>query len=93
MALWDLISHICHVYLDDIIIWLQSLAEHEKNVALVLEALRNAHLYCSLKKSTLFTTKLNFLGHTISQQGIEADSTKVEQILNWPTPTTTKEVQ
>ena len=47
MALWGLIGHICHVYLDDIIIWLQSLVEHEKNVALVIEALRNAYPYCS----------------------------------------------
>jgi hypothetical protein len=78
MALRDLIGRICHVYLDDIIIWSQSLAEHEQNVSRVLEALRTAHLYCSLKKSTLFTTELNFLGHTISQRGIEADNSKVE---------------
>jgi hypothetical protein len=93
MALKDLIGRICHVYLDDIIIWSQSLAEHEKNIALILEALRQAHLYCSLKKSTLFTTKLNFLGHNISQQGIEADNAKVERILNWPAPTMAKEVR
>ena len=78
MALRDLIRRICHVYLDDIIIWSQSIAEHEQNVNLVLEALRTAHLYCSMKKSTLFTTELNFLGHTISQHGIEADCSKVE---------------
>jgi hypothetical protein len=93
MALHDLIGRICHVYLDDIIIWSQSLAEHEQNVSLVLEALQTAHLYCSLKKLTLFTTKLYFLGHTISQRGIEADNSKVERILNWPTPTTAKEVR
>jgi hypothetical protein len=86
LALRDLIGHICHVYLDDIIIWSQSLEEHERNIALVLEALRAAQLYCSAKKSTLFTTELNFLGHTISQHGIEANGSKVEHILNWPTP-------
>jgi len=39
MALRDLIGQICHVYLNDIIIWSQSLEEHEQNVALILEAL------------------------------------------------------
>ena len=78
--------------LDDIIIWSQPIEEHEKNVSLVLEALRAAQLYCSSKKPTLFTTKLNFLWHTISQCGIKADGSKVEHILNWPTPQTAKEV-
>jgi len=32
-ALWKLISKICHVYLDDVIIWSDSLAEHEQNVS------------------------------------------------------------
>jgi hypothetical protein len=81
LALKDLIGRICHVYLDDIIIWSQSLTEHECNVSLVLEALDNAQLYCSSKKSSLFNTKINFLGHTISLEGIEADSSKVNRIL------------
>ena len=92
MALKDLIGWICHIYLDNIIIWSQSLAEHEHNVGLVLEALQKAQLYCSSTKSHFFNTKINFLGHTISQWGIEADGSKVEQILNWPTPTNMKEV-
>ena len=93
LALRDLIGRICHVYLDDIIIWSQSVEEHERNITLVLEALQNAHLYCSSKKSALFNTEINFLGHTISQRGIEADGSKVEQILNWPTPKSAKEVR
>jgi hypothetical protein len=92
LALKDLIGRICHVYLDDIIIWSQTLAEHEHNVSLVLEALSKAQLYCSPKKSSLFCTELNFLGHTISQRGIEADGSKVSRILEWPTPTSAKEV-
>jgi hypothetical protein len=66
MALKDLIGKICHVYLDDIIIWSQGLAEHEHNISLVLEALKRSQLYCSQKKSSLFNTEINFLGHTIS---------------------------
>jgi hypothetical protein len=78
LALRELIGQICHVYLDDIIIWSSSLAEHKVNVALVLEALRKAELYCSLKKSCLFATEIDFLGHHISAKGIEASTEKVE---------------
>jgi hypothetical protein len=53
-ALRSLIGRICHVYLDDIIIWSNNLLEHEQNVRLVLNALRDASLYCSVKKSSLF---------------------------------------
>jgi RNase H-like domain found in reverse transcriptase/Reverse transcriptase (RNA-dependent DNA polymerase)/Integrase zinc binding domain len=91
-ALRSLIGRICHVYLDDIIIWSNSLEEHEHNVELVLQALRTAKLYCSVKKSCLFVREVDFLGHHISEHGIEADPRKVAQILDWPVPKSAMEV-
>ena len=44
-ALHPLIGKICHIYLDDIIIWSRSIPEHERNILTVLEALRAAKLY------------------------------------------------
>ena len=41
-ALRTLIGKICHIYLDDIIIWSNSLEEHESNIRAVLQALCNA---------------------------------------------------
>ena len=93
MALRALIGKICHVYLDDIIIRLNSLEEHETNVSRVLEALHAACLYCSVTKSNLFCTKVAFLGHHISSHGIEADPKKVERILNWPVPKSSTDVR
>ena len=51
-----------------------------------------AKLYCSVKKSCLFAQDINFLGHHISQRGIEADVKKVKHILNWPIPKNAMEV-
>ena len=85
-ALGNLIGRICHIYLDDIVIWSNSLEEHERNVALVLQALETAHLYCNPKKTHLFCTEINFLGHHISSRGIEANNSKTERILSWPVP-------
>ncbi|CAA7259595.1 unnamed protein product [Cyclocybe aegerita] len=83
-ALCAQLGHICHIYLDDIIIWLNSMAEHIQRVEEVLEALRAAKLYCNPKKTELFCTEIYFLGHRISARGIEACNKKAEKILSWP---------
>ena len=93
MALCHLIGKICHIYLDDIIIWSNSTAKHEQNIAEVLQALLDAHLYCNPKKTFLFCQEINFLGYNISAHRIEADSSKTYCILNWPTPKSAMQVQ
>ncbi|OJT13579.1 Transposon Ty3-I Gag-Pol polyprotein, partial [Trametes pubescens] len=92
-ALRQYIGSICHVYLDNIIIWSQSVEEHRRNVATILDALRKHSLFCSLKKTDLFCLDLNFLGHRISRAGIQPDGAKVEKIANWPTPKNASEVR
>lgn len=85
-ALRPYIGKICHVYLDDIIIWSENLTEHVKNVRIILQALEDAKLYCNPKKTKLFSTEIHFLGHRISTRGIEPDEGKADRIKSWPTP-------
>src|SRR5271163_3711112 len=92
-ALGRLIGKICHIYLDDIIIWSATMEEHEANVSRVLQALADAQLYCNPKKTFLYQHELNFLGHNISQRGIEADNSKTERVLNWPVPKSATQVR
>ncbi|GAA5830263.1 hypothetical protein JCM3770_002640, partial [Rhodotorula araucariae] len=92
-ALRHLIGVCCEAFVDDIIIYSDTLEEHEKNCRAVLSALREAGLYCSAKKTDLFTTRAEFLGHVISRAGLEADRSKVEKILNWPQPKTVTQVR
>ena len=87
------IGKICHVYLDDIVIWSQNIDEHVQNVRTILQTIQDARLYVNKKKTNLFSYEINFLGHKISHNGIEADPSKVDKILNWPTPKNVKEVQ
>lgn len=92
-ALRPLIGKICHVYIDDIVIWSQSLEEHRANVAAVLDALRAHSLYASPKNTQLFALEIDFLGHHISAKGIEADPKKCEKVTQWPTPTSASDVR
>ena len=87
------LGKICHVYLDNIIIWSQSLAEHRRNVRTILTALKSNKLYCNPKKMSLFCTELHFLGHHISTNGIEVDKQKTDRITNWPIPASAKDVR
>ena len=63
MALQKHIGKICHVYLDNIIIWSQDMDEHIKNVHTIMNALRDAKLYINRKKTELFCYEVSFLGH------------------------------
>ena len=83
-TLHELLGKICHIYLDDIVIWSNTVEQHTHHICLVLEALRKAKLYCNPKKCHFYLLELNFLGHHISTWGIEANSSKVDKILDWP---------
>jgi hypothetical protein len=92
-ALRHLIGKICHVYLDDIIIWSQDVDEHVRNIRQVLQALKDARMYVNPKKTKLFQHEVVFLGHRISERGIEADYSKINKILDWPVPKSAKEMR
>jgi putative transposase len=53
------------VYLDDIIIFLDSLEEHRKHLELVLNKLRNINLFAKPSKCTFGVSELEFCGHII----------------------------
>jgi hypothetical protein len=91
-ALRELLGKICHIYLDDIVIWSNMVKQHTEHVRLVLAALQKAKLYCNPKKCHFYLLELDFLGHHISVRGIEVNTSKVDKILNWPVPQNTTEV-
>lgn len=91
-ALHPFLGHICQIYLDDIIIWSNSLEEHIQHIKLIMNALQKCRLYCNSKKSQFLLTELEFLGHHILCEGM-AFSSKVKKILQWPTPKTSSDVQ
>jgi len=65
-VLRELIGRICHICLDDIIIWSASLEEHETHVWMVMDCLRKHGLRLNGKKSEFFCMEVDFLGHHIS---------------------------
>ena len=83
----------CEVYLDDILIYSNSLEEHKRHVRLILEELRQHGLIASDSKSHLFADRIEFLGHYISSKGIEPDPSKLDKIAKFPTPQSVEDVK
>src|SRR4051812_43337083 len=81
------------VYLDDILIFSDSLEEHQNHVRMVLQRLRDHNLHARLDKSEFHLDSVEYLGYILSPTGISMDPAKTDVILRWPVPTTVKEVQ
>lgn len=74
------------VYLDDLIVFGRTLEEHEERLLKVLDRLREVGLKISLDKCQFCQTKVKYVGHIVSAEGIAADPAKIEAVTNWPRP-------
>ncbi|KAK3570971.1 hypothetical protein QTP86_031258 [Hemibagrus guttatus] len=81
------------VYIDDILIYSRSLAEHHQHVAEVLGRLREFQLFLKAEKCSFHQPSVQFLGYNISSSGIQMDEGKITAVRDWPAPATVKELQ
>ena len=79
------------IYLDDII-FSKSPKEHIQRLREVFQKLHEAGLKLKPKKCEFFKTRISYLGHIVSREGIECDPTKIEAIQNWKRPITVHDV-
>ena len=79
----DYITQFVHVYLDDIFIYSSSIEEHEAHLMIVFNRLCKAQLYLSQDKVDLYSTKMDCLGHLITDASIHADTDKMQKIRDW----------
>jgi hypothetical protein len=75
------------VYLDDIIIYTDTLEEHILRVKQVIDILRREQFYLAIDKLHFLPEKLRVLGHIITRDGIRMDPEKVDNVVAWKTPT------
>src|SRR5436305_12038549 len=84
-VLRDYIEKFCAIYLDDIVIFSDSVEEHKEHIRLILKALKKHEIVASQFKSVLFTDEIEFLEHRISSNEIQANFTKLDKINNYST--------
>lgn len=73
-------------YLDDLLIYSKSVAEHQALLDKVFALLAKHKLYIKESKCHLFLEKVNFLGHVVSSASVAVESGKIDAIRGWPVP-------
>jgi hypothetical protein len=80
-------------FMDDILIYSKTEEEHLEHLEKVFEVLRKHQLYAAPSKCEFAKSELDFLGHTVTQNGLKMDSKKTEAISTWPEPKTVGELR
>jgi len=74
------------VYLDDILIFMETEEEHEQAVQRVLEVLAEHKLFLCPEKCEFHRKRIEYLRLVISENKVEMDPVKVAGVRDWPIP-------
>ena len=80
------------VYLDDIVIYADSLEEHQKKFGNLVDLLRSANLKLQPDKCEFLRPVVTYLGHIINKNGILPDPKKISAVNNFPIPINIKNI-
>ena len=83
----------CLVYLDDILVIGKTLEEHNENLRMVLDRLKEAGLRLKPPKCHFAQLEVEYLGHVVSAGGVQTDPKKLRAVENFQTPVDVKTVR
>ena len=83
----------CVCYLDDILVFADSLESHFERLEEILKRLLQAGLKIRPDKCEFLQRKVRFLGYVIQESGISVEPSKTEVVKNWPVPQNVSEVR
>ena len=97
----DLMNHVLRgirnkyamAYIDDILVYSRTYEDHIKHLTEVFRRLEKAKLKLKLSKCEFFKSRVNYLGHVISDKGIEPNPEKVVKVRAMKPPTAVREVR
>jgi len=87
------VRHFCRAFMDDGIVWGDSIEELTDRFRQVLLLLRAAGLRVKLSKCEFFQPSVHFLGHIVSESGVSTDPAKLQAIIEWPEPRTKTDIR
>ena len=80
------------VFIDDIIVGMDTEEEHEEIVAEVIKRLEEHDLYIKPEKYKWKVREVGFLGVVIEPDGIKMEKEKMKRVLDWPTSKCVKDM-
>src|SRR5271169_653822 len=81
------------VYLDDILVYFNSVKKHREHLKLIFQALRDNGLLARLDKCVFDQPNVEFCGHIVGQGVVKVLDSKVKAIKEWPRPRNVQEVR
>jgi hypothetical protein len=69
-------------------VYSKSEKDHRTHLDTLLATMANAQLHLNVNKCSFGEPRLEYLGHIISAEGIEADPAKIQAMTSWPQPQT-----
>jgi hypothetical protein len=81
------------VFIDDILIYSMNEEDHAEHLRIVLTRLKEHQLYAKFSKCEFWLKTVPLLGHVLSESGISVDPSKVQEVIDWKSPTTVHEVR
>ena len=93
ITLTELIGTELFVYLDDIVIFADTLEEHENKFNNLIQRLREANLHLQSDKSEFLRPEIGYLGHIIDKNGVQPDPKKIIAVKEFPVPKRQKNVK
>ena len=79
-------------YLDDLLLHTVDIDTHIDLMGHVLEAHRTVGIKLKAAKTRWLQRKVSYLGYDVSEEGIHLTSKFIEQVRDWPTPTSGTEL-
>ncbi|GBG91038.1 hypothetical protein CBR_g51771 [Chara braunii] len=89
----DYLDKFVIVYLDDILIFSMTIEEHVAHLDKVFSLLRQHKFKINSEKCEFGPTRVLYLGHEISAEGLKPDDAKVASIRDWPRPQSVTEMR
>jgi hypothetical protein len=81
------------VFMDDILIYSKTLADHKEHLQSVFMLLEENKLCIKKSKCSFAKQSLEYLGHIIGANGVSTDPSKIAAVQQWPTPTNVKQLR
>jgi hypothetical protein len=79
------------VYIDDIVVYSRSFEEHIKHIHQLLSILSQHNFQLNPSKCSIFRQQIDYLSHTISEQGVKPNNEKIQAIIKLREPSTLAE--
>ena len=81
------------IYMDDVLVYMETLEECQKRTKWVLERMQEEDLHLKLAKCTFDQTEVEYLGLIVKDEEVLMDPTKLKAMEQWEPPTSVKAVR